>query len=437
MNKKISMLLCGAVALNVIGGGLNSVSADVKKLDVQRVKGEDRFATSVEISKKAYDKAETVILVSGKNYPDALASGALASKLKAPILLVEKNKIPKVVNDEIVRLGAKNIIIIGGSASIDTNVEKEIATKYKVERISGVDRYETSIKVSKKLMDGKEKYPSIIVNGNNFADSLSAGALGSSLDLPVILTNGKSISSSLKEILDVNSDKNVLIGGSSSMNIAEIKGTKVQGKDRYDTSQKIAEKYFAKSENIVVASGRDFPDGLASVTLFNKYKAPILLNSKERLNENIKKYIENSSVSRALLIGGINSLSNNIENELSGKSGETNSNIVSGATKKPSGGSGGGSSSGSVTDNIMVNETKTGIVSLGYAKYIVVTFEKGVYSDYTITVDGKDISTKVSKVDDSGKIVKWEIEKLDHKEISVKNKATGEDKKITLKEINF
>lgn len=54
------------------------------------------------------------------------------------------------------------------------------------------------------------------------------------------------------------------------------------GQDRYETSKLIAENNFGSNlENVVIASGNDFPDGLAGVTLAKKLNAPLLLVDKD------------------------------------------------------------------------------------------------------------------------------------------------------------
>ncbi|KZL90808.1 cell wall-binding repeat-containing protein [Clostridium magnum] len=53
------------------------------------------------------------------------------------------------------------------------------------------------------------------------------------------------------------------------------------GQDRYETSKLIAENNFGSNlDNVIIASGSDFPDGLVGVTLAKKLNAPLLLLDK-------------------------------------------------------------------------------------------------------------------------------------------------------------
>ncbi|MPQ44287.1 hypothetical protein [Clostridium tarantellae] len=79
--------------------------------------------------------------------------------------------------------------------------------------------------------------------------------------------------------------------------------------------------------------------------------------------------------------------------------------------------------------NKAIDKSATKIVDLGWIKYIVATFNEGTIKDYDLYVlDGENYKAiKPSNVDDSGKIVKWEIDKLGYNTIKIKNKNSGEE----------
>jgi hypothetical protein len=82
-----------------------------------RLAGDHRFATAVEISKRAFPQgAETVYLARGDIGVDALAGGALTD---GPILLVPScGAVPDVVKSEIDRLDPDEVLALGGPAAI-------------------------------------------------------------------------------------------------------------------------------------------------------------------------------------------------------------------------------------------------------------------------------------------------------------------------------
>jgi hypothetical protein len=102
------------------------VSKLLRSDKVTRIQGNDRYATSVEISKRAFPTgAKAVYVCTGENFPDAITVSSLASG-NGPILLTQRNKLPTVVRDEIRRLKPGHIYIIGGEGTISSAVEIEL-----------------------------------------------------------------------------------------------------------------------------------------------------------------------------------------------------------------------------------------------------------------------------------------------------------------------
>ena len=115
--------------------------------NVIRLAGSNRTKTAVEISKAGFEKADTVVLASGNDFPDALAGGPLAYALRAPILLV-RGRLDDATREEIARLEAKKVVILGGELAVSKAVEEELAEKYEVERVAGQNRYKTAVAIA-------------------------------------------------------------------------------------------------------------------------------------------------------------------------------------------------------------------------------------------------------------------------------------------------
>ena len=88
---------------------------------VERVAGVDRYATAVAISRATYEKADTVYVATGLNFPDALAGAALGG----PLLMTPPGALPDSVRDEILRLGAARVVALGGATVVS---ERLLAT---------------------------------------------------------------------------------------------------------------------------------------------------------------------------------------------------------------------------------------------------------------------------------------------------------------------
>ena len=277
-----------------------------KQLDIRRLSGENRYETSANICIRNFSRPEYIVLASGENFADALSATNFSKD--APILLTTKNKIPDVIKKTITKSNSKNIIIVGGEKSVSKNIEDQLRKENNVKRISGKDRFETSILVANSFKDNKDF---VACNGLNFADSLTATPYILKNNKRLILTNGKTLSKNV----DQNKVKEI-IGGTKSMNIPELSGVKrISGRDRYETSLKVNKdlKKFA-----LLVSGENYPDALSASSMAMKFDTRILLINDNSANK-IKQFIKQNEINELVAIGGEKSITNNTINILTNK----------------------------------------------------------------------------------------------------------------------
>lgn len=114
-----------------------------------RIAGADRVQTAVEASQvleRDLGSIDTVIVTSSTLFPDALSVTPLADQLDAPVLTTAPGALDARVKAEITRLGASKVIILGGNVAVSPSVERSLRAmpSVSVERLGGVDRYDTS-----------------------------------------------------------------------------------------------------------------------------------------------------------------------------------------------------------------------------------------------------------------------------------------------------
>jgi len=117
----------------IVLGGTAVISAAVFDelsaiADTERIAGSDRVQTAVAVSAAAFPAgSDRVYVATGVGFPDALAGAAAAASLGSPILLLPESGLPATVVAEILRLGAGEIVILGGTAVITVSVESALA----------------------------------------------------------------------------------------------------------------------------------------------------------------------------------------------------------------------------------------------------------------------------------------------------------------------
>lgn len=174
---------------------------------VNRVAGPDRYATSAaaarfnaEIYVDAYgyegnEVVEAMILVSGEDWPDALAASAI-TRLGVPIVLVRRDEIPEPVAELIRQYGSSGtqFVLVGGEAVISQAVVDQLRglARGPVYRIAGSDRTATARAIADDYLaapdpDERNTNGIILVRPDSFADAIAAPSLIHSRRAPIII----------------------------------------------------------------------------------------------------------------------------------------------------------------------------------------------------------------------------------------------------------
>ena len=292
--------------------------------------GGDRIETAIKISRRFYDKAKTVIVVRHDLFPDSMTASVLAKLKDAPILLNPTDKLDPRVGAEIKRLGAEEVIIVGGPDSVSERVREELKVYDKdknVERVAGVDRYGTSEMVARRVtgITGK-KYTGVVASGQVFPDALSVGTFASREAYPILLVKKDTVPYQIERaIKDLDISKTYIAGGTSTIfksTEAKLPGVleRMAGKDRYETSVAIAKSKFGDSKEAFIASGEEFADALVISPISGKYNKPTLLASRNKnTNSVVKKYIQDVGLTSITAIGGEKYLPYSVLLDLVGK----------------------------------------------------------------------------------------------------------------------
>ena len=82
----------------------------------------------------------------------------------------------------------------------------------------------------------------------------------------------------------------------------------------------------------------------------------------------------------------------------------------------------------------LVATAQTKLVNTELGNFLSLAFLEGTKEDYTVTVDGTDISSALTNVDDSGQIAKWRATVAHPKKLVISRKSDGKTEEIELEE---
>ena len=284
--------------------------ADEYQGSVARIAGSGRYETGYKVADEykeilGVEKFDAVVVATGKNFADALAGSYLAVEKNAPIILTN-GKADNIAAlhtyiKENVEAGGK-IYILGGEGAVPKSVES--ISGYDIRRLAGSSRYDTNLAI---LWEAGISGDSIIVaTGKTFADSLSASAT----KLPILLVKPNGSLNSEQEAILSGMNNIYIVGGEGAVSRAyeeELSAygnvTRVYGSSRYETSIAIANTFFDDVSEAVVASGKNFPDGLCGGPLAAAVEAPLILTADGKTTA-AADYMKEKTIDFGYVLGG-------------------------------------------------------------------------------------------------------------------------------------
>ncbi len=284
--------------------------------------GDNRYETAVEISKDVWVSADTILLARGDDYADALAGVPLAYQLDAPILLTPTASLHGATKTEIERLGAGQIILLGGTAAISDAVKGELeASGFTVDRIAGENRYETAVEIAKRLEERVDFNTAFIAVGTNYADALAASSYAAIRGEPILLVEKNQIPGATEDTLGKLEIENTYVcGGTAAISndvLNELPNpTRIFGANRYATALALAEKFLPEGAiRVGIATGRNYPDAIAGGVWSAKNNTGTLLvdGRSGKPDEAIEDLLQEKGIKGVTLFGGTSAISSEME----------------------------------------------------------------------------------------------------------------------------
>ena len=310
------------------------------------VGGANRYATAVSVAKQqgvslAVGTTDNIVLVNGSSLVDGLSAAPLAASINganaaAPVLLSKSDYLPeetktylKELLSNLTAAQAKDITVtlVGGESVLSSSVVNELKEMgFKVDRLGGANREETSLEVAREIGNTTTAF---VVGAEGEADAMSISSVAANNKTPIIVSKIGGLSDAALRFLEKQSGDAVIIGGTSVVSKEEeekineaksdsktAEAVRIAGTNRQATNAKIIEKYYGTAGSLGLANGvllakdgsnnkAELVDALTAANL----KAPIVLVGNKVTTEqnsailNAKKVVTTGSTAKALQIG--------------------------------------------------------------------------------------------------------------------------------------
>ena len=201
-------------------------------------------------------------------------------------------------------------------------------TSSPITELTGSDRYETAVKISKEgWKNGSDKV--VIINGDVSIDGIISTPLATTYNAPILLVEKNNVPNSVKSELKRLNPKDIIIIGDenaiSKTTANQIKSTvnasqtRLNGSNRYETSLLIAKEidknHDVEKVYITNANGGEV-DALTIAAKAGQDKQPIILTDKNSITDNTNKWLKSEDLQNAYFIGGPQMISTNVINKV-------------------------------------------------------------------------------------------------------------------------
>lgn len=327
----LAVLPLGPAAAEPVG-----VAGDIT---IERFGGANRVETAILISQAVFEQAPTVVLARADDYADALVGGPLAAREGGPILLTDPAALSDGVAEEIARLGASEVVILGGEEAISPAVEDALGA-YFVRRVFGIDRFGTAGAIAAELPSDTV----FIAEGDNadpargWPDALSVAPYAAFAGNPIMLVTRDTLPVFTAQALGAYGPSQlVIVGGTAAVSqavedeLAAFTGLdpaagevrRLAGVDRYGTSAAVYDEAVTRGMDPAgkwLATGRNFPDALAAGPAVAALGQTLLLVDGTSLAGSpataARLPVDIDLIDTVAVLGGTTAISDGVVNEL-------------------------------------------------------------------------------------------------------------------------
>lgn len=314
-------LALAAWTLPIAAAGAAESPADV---DIERYGGSDRYATSLLVATAVADlqggKLDEIVLVSGKNWTNAVLGAPLAGQLGGAVLATPPDHLREDAAEFLRTAGVKTVRIIRADSDVEpVSTAVDMALRdlgIEIARTSGPDHYgvaaHLAITMSRSSAPGKMGSlgrTAIVASGEVFADGLVASAFAARGPHPILLNPRDVLHDDVRNALTSigGLEHVVLMGGEAALSARVetsirslgLEVTRLAGATRFETATKAAELVSGRYGDDCFSDGRvglaraRVPfDSFSAGPLLAQLCAPLLLTDPKAIPEATAAYLD-------------------------------------------------------------------------------------------------------------------------------------------------
>lgn len=318
-----------AATKKTLGTGKRPQEADVP--GVQRWYGSNRYNTSALASHSGTPgPRDTVVLASGVDPTLAMSAVPAAASVAAPVLLTSPERLMSVTKEELVRLEAERVILLGGAEIIGEEVAVELShAGLTVDRVPGTNAVSTSLALLSEVTAEDAVDTVFLVPHDDTVNVLAASMTARASIGRVLLVGPDGITPAHVETLERIRPQRIIVLAEDGLvgdgTVAELARHTVGGAERHLSPTPVlaaseASRGYRPEDVEVVYLASTEPlsvcDAVTGAAVASLVDAPLLLVERDAVPASTRDELERLAPSHLVVIGGPLSVSGAVRQEL-------------------------------------------------------------------------------------------------------------------------
>lgn len=216
----------------------------------ERIGGANRYETSALIAQRV--TSDSMLIVNGDGFPDALSAASYAGIEQIPILLMTTQELPQSLMNYYREKHPDQVVVVGGDGVVPDQLLAENSIDYDT-RLGGKDRYETDAQLYAYAEASYTSDQVYLASGEQYPDAMVGTVLAAKNKAPLLITTRGTLPDSIAPIFNPDQlmDKQIFILGGTAVVSGRIQAG-LEGKD-FSTA-------LLTGKTVVVDPGHGTPD---------------------------------------------------------------------------------------------------------------------------------------------------------------------------------
>lgn len=253
---------------------------------VERFEADSGSGISTTVARRAWSDVTTVVMARGDQFADALAAAPVAALLEAPLLLTDRQEMPRHVWEQIEHFLPERVLLMGGTAAISDSVVEELEGwgVEHIERIAGANRFATAAAAMDFVRANGGTGDPYVVRGEGaghiggWEDAVAVSQHAAMQGAPILLTRPDDLpDETIAAIEGDGADRVTIVGGQAAVSggvsddlwglVDDV--ARLDGVSRYHTSLAVADATVADGADrstLWLVNGENWQDALVAGT---------------------------------------------------------------------------------------------------------------------------------------------------------------------------